>query len=141
MTGITCDGNYKTMTSYARSGFIYCNSVENFKVENCEFKNEAGAQVIVANKYPYSPCKNVVIQNNTFTDNNALIPHDGNNIRITGSYVYIMNNVFTDGTPGLSNAMDMNIDNAVISGNKITGCRVGIVLAAEYSSHANITVL
>jgi hypothetical protein len=34
----------------------------------------------------------------------------------------------------------MNIDNAVISGNKITGCRVGIVLAAEYSSHANITV-
>ena len=36
--------------------------------------------------------------------------------------------------------MDMNIDYSVISGNKITGCRVGIVLAGEYSSHGNIEV-
>jgi parallel beta-helix repeat protein len=139
MTGITCDGNYQHMSSYARTGWIYCNSVENFKVENCEFKNEAGNQVIVANSYP-SPCKNVVIQNNIFTDNNALIPRDGNNIRITGSDVHILNNVFTDATAGLSNAMDMNIDNSVISGNTITGCRVGIVLAGEYSSHGNTVV-
>jgi hypothetical protein len=139
MTGITCDGNYQHMSSYARTGWIYCNSVENFKVENCEFKNEAGNQVIVANSYP-SPCKYVWIQNNKFTDNNAKIPRDGNNIRITGSYVYVKNNVFTDATAGLSNAMDMNIDNSVISGNQINGCRVGIVLAGEYSSHGNIEV-
>ena len=67
MTGITCDGNYQHMSSYARTGWIYCNSVENFKVENCEFKNEAGNQVIVANSYP-SPCKYVYIENNTFTE-------------------------------------------------------------------------
>jgi hypothetical protein len=139
MTGITCDGNYQHMSSYARTGWIYCNSVENFKVENCEFKNEAGNQVIVANSYP-KPCKYVYIQNNIFTNNNAKIPRDGNNIRITGSYVYVKDNVFTDATAGLSNAMDMNIDYSIISGNTITGCRVGIVLAGEYSSHGNIEV-
>jgi hypothetical protein len=136
MDGITYDGNYQGMPTCNRNGVVYCDSGSNWLIQNCEFKNEAGSQVIVANSQP-SACRNVMIRNNLFTDNNALIPHDGNNIRITGINVSVIDNVIIDRTPGLSTGMDMNIDDSVISGNLVMGCRVGIVFAGEFMSHGN----